>query len=64
MSTSATPADKDLLEEYDSFQSNNQYWLDDYCLYMAGKDYHNGSALVRVGGQSLRSDSEGTDCLG
>ena len=35
-------ADKNLLEEYDSFQSNNQYWLDDYCLYMAGKDYHNG----------------------
>lgn len=35
-------ADKNLLEEYDSCQSNNQYWLDDYCLYMAGKDYHNG----------------------
>ena len=35
-------ADKNLLEEYDSFQSNNQYWLNDYCLYMAGKDYHNG----------------------
>ena len=33
-------SDKDLLEEYDSFQKNNEFWLEDYCLYMAGKDYH------------------------
>ena len=33
-------SDKDLLKEYDSFQKNNEFWLEDYCLYMAGKDYH------------------------
>lgn len=35
-------ADKNLLEEYDAFCENNEFWLDDYCLFMAGKDYHEG----------------------
>ncbi len=35
-------ADKNLLEEYDAFCANNQYWLPDYCLFMAGKEYHKG----------------------
>lgn len=35
-------ADKNLLEEYDSFEESNKYWLDDYCLFMAGKEYHGG----------------------
>ena len=35
-------ADKNLLEEYESFCESNQYWLEDYCLFMAGKDYHEG----------------------
>ncbi|MDO4260752.1 MAG: 4-alpha-glucanotransferase [Eubacteriales bacterium] len=35
-------ADKNLLEEYEAFQESNRFWLEDYCLYMAGKDYHDG----------------------
>lgn len=35
-------ADKNLLEEYDSFCAANDFWLEDYCLFMAGKDYHDG----------------------
>lgn len=35
-------ADKNLLEEYEAFRETNRYWLEDYCLYMAGKDYHGG----------------------
>ncbi|MCI8598228.1 MAG: 4-alpha-glucanotransferase [Lachnospiraceae bacterium] len=36
-------ADKNLLEEYDSFYAANKFWLDDYCLFMAAKDFHNGA---------------------
>lgn len=36
-------SDKMLLEEYDSFYENNQFWLDDYALFMACKDAHNGA---------------------
>ena len=35
-------ADKNLLEEYDAFCESNEFWLLDYCLFMAGKDHHNG----------------------
>lgn len=35
-------ADKNLLEEYQAFCDSNEYWLDDYALFMAGKDYHEG----------------------
>ncbi len=35
-------ADKNLLEEYDAFCDSNDFWLEDYCLFMAGKDYHEG----------------------
>lgn len=35
-------ADKNLLEEYDAFCDSNKFWLDDYALFMAGKDYHKG----------------------
>lgn len=32
----------DNLKEYETFCKNNAFWLDDYSLFMAGKDYHNG----------------------
>ncbi len=35
-------ADKNLLEEYDSFYKANAFWLPDYCLFMAAKDTLNG----------------------
>jgi len=35
-------ADKNLLEEYDAFCKSNRFWLEDYCLFMAGKDLHEG----------------------
>lgn len=31
----------ELMEEYDDFVENT-FWLEDYSLFMAGKDYHNG----------------------
>jgi 4-alpha-glucanotransferase len=34
--------DQELLAEYDTFCETNQYWLSDYCLFMAGKNYHGG----------------------
>ena len=37
-------ADKNLLEEYESFCEANAFWLNDYCLFMAARDYHEGSA--------------------
>lgn len=33
--------DAELMEEYDSF-CKEAFWLEDYALFMAGKDYHNG----------------------
>ena len=30
---------------YETFCSENSYWLDDYCLFMAIKDAHGGAAL-------------------
>ena len=33
--------DKELLDEYESF-CKDSFWLEDYALFMAGKDYHNG----------------------
>lgn len=35
-------SDKMLLEEYDAFYEANQFWVDDYALFMACKDYHGG----------------------
>lgn len=35
-------ADKNLLEEFDAFCESNAFWLMDYCLFMAGKDHHEG----------------------
>ena len=35
-------ADKNLLEEFDAFCESNEFWLMDYCLFMAGKDHHKG----------------------
>ena len=32
----------ELLEQYKGFCEFNAYWLDDYALFMAGKDYHEG----------------------
>ena len=32
---------KELMDEYNSF-CENSVWLEDYALFMAGKDYHNG----------------------
>lgn len=39
-------ADKNLLEEYDSFCEANAFWLDQYSLFMAGKDYHQGKSWI------------------
>lgn len=39
-------ADKMLLEEYDSFYENNRFWLDDYALFMACKEVHNGQSWL------------------
>ena len=35
-------SDKMLLEEYDAFYNANQFWLDDYALFMACKAMHDG----------------------
>ena len=35
-------ADEELMEEYQEFLQENAYWLDDYALYMATKDMHEG----------------------
>ena len=35
-------ADKELMEEYQDFLEENASWLDDYALYMATKDMHEG----------------------
>ena len=35
-------ADKEVIDEYQSFISNNRFWLEDYALYMACKDMHEG----------------------
>lgn len=37
-----TTSDKMLLEEFHSFYLANQFWLDDYSLFMACKDGHDG----------------------
>ncbi|MDD3794901.1 MAG: 4-alpha-glucanotransferase [Lachnospiraceae bacterium] len=34
--------DKTLLEEFDIFREAEKSWLEDYCLFMAGKDAHEG----------------------
>lgn len=34
--------DKTMLEEFEHFCEEEQYWLEDYCLFMAGKDAHEG----------------------
>lgn len=39
-------ADKNLLEEYESFCQANEFWLDDYCLFMAAKDDSKGSTWM------------------
>ncbi len=39
-------ADKNLLEEYDSFCAANAFWLDQYGLFMAAKDYHQGRSWM------------------
>lgn len=36
-------ADKMLLEEYDAFVLDNQFWLQDYCLFMACKTANEGA---------------------
>lgn len=35
-------ADADLLKDFAQFCKTESYWLDDYCLFMAGKDAHEG----------------------
>lgn len=35
-------ASKELMEEYQEFLKDNAFWLDDYALYMATKDMHEG----------------------
>ena len=37
---------KMLLEEFDDFLMKNSFWLDDYCLFMAGKDAHDGKCWI------------------
>lgn len=37
-----TTSDKMLLEEYDAFYKANQFWVDDYAMFMACKDAHEG----------------------
>lgn len=39
-------SDKMLLEEYDSFYENNQFWLDDYSLFMACKEVNDGKSWL------------------
>lgn len=39
-------ADKNLLEEFDSFCIANAFWLDQYSLFMAGKEYHEGASWM------------------
>ena len=34
---------KELMQAYADFKERNKDWLDDYALFMAGKDYHNGA---------------------
>jgi len=38
--------DKMLLEKYDAFCEQHVSWLDDYALFMAGKDAHNGKCWL------------------
>lgn len=35
---------QELVEEFKEFCQKQAYWLEDYALFMAGKDYHNGSS--------------------
>lgn len=41
-----TSPDIMLLEEYEAFCSENSFWLDDYALFMAGKDAHEGKCWL------------------
>ncbi len=34
--------DEKLLKAYQAFCQHSKFWLDDYCLFMAGKDYNEG----------------------
>lgn len=38
--------DADMIAEYDTFCTKNAEWLDDYALFMAGKDFHNGRSWL------------------
>lgn len=41
-----TSPDIMLLEEYEAFCAENSFWLDDYALFMAGKDAHEGKCWL------------------
>ncbi len=45
------------LEEFEAFCQNEAEWLDDYALFMAGKDYHGGASWL-TWKDSLRSPNE------
>ncbi len=42
----AAQNDPVLTEEYESFCEKNASWLDDYALFMAGKDFHDGRSWL------------------
>ncbi len=39
-------SDEELKKEYDTFISKNQFWLEDYALYMSLKELHNGASWL------------------
>lgn len=51
-------ADKNLLEEFEAFRDSNDFWLDDYCLFMAGKEYHEGLPWYEWEDSMLDPDAE------
>lgn len=42
----AKKAEEELLEEYEAFLEENKFWLEDYALYMACKDMHDGKSWL------------------
>lgn len=49
--------DERLKDAYATFCRNEKYWLNDYALFMAGKDYHNGRSWL-TWEDSLRDPDE------
>ena len=50
--------DKTMLEEFELFCQEESYWLDDYTLFMACKDYHEGRCWLDWEKDILKSDRQ------